>query len=202
MNQSSHSIENRNRRPGEATERSRKRVTGWRAPLLALLAPVAALSSACGGSSPSTPTPVAAPTPAPAAAITAKGNGALVVHPSINRVFAIALETPIKVTETGGGTADWNFARMSLFLRGREVERSEVGADTIRAAGSGRINPRTETTGTLIFRLNSEDFDDIRITLGFGDVNTGRQFTVDIDGSTFTDVNLSLTPLLRSSDPR
>ncbi len=152
----------------------------------------------CGGSSPSAPTPVAVATPTPAAAaIAATGNGALVIHPSANRTFSIAMETPLRIRETGGGTADWNFARMAFFLNGREIERIEAGADVIRTAGATRITPNSNTAYNLVFRFNSDDFDRIDITLGFSDVNTGRQFTTTVDGATFTDVNLSLTPLFR-----
>lgn len=156
----------------------------------------------CGGGGGSSPTPVATPTPAPpAAAITATGNGALVLHPSINRTFAIAMETPLRIRETAGGTADWNFARMAFFLNGREIERVEAGADVIRTAGATRITPNANSAYNLVFRFNSDDFDRIDITLGFTDVNTGRQFTAAVDGSTFTDVNLSLTPLFRKTNP-
>lgn len=153
----------------------------------------------CGGGGSSSPSPVPAPTPAPpAAAITATGNGALVLHPSVNRTFAIAMETPVRIRETAGGTADWNFARMAFFRRGVEIERVEVGADGIRTAGATRIAPNANSTYNLVFRFNSDDFDRIDITLGFADVNTGRQFTSTIDFNSFTAVNVSLTPLFRA----
>lgn len=196
MNQSGRTIANRNRR-SENQARGRTR-TGWRVPGLALLAPLAVLSAACGGSSSTSPTPVAVPTPTPpAAAVTATGNGVLVLHPSLNPTFGVAMETPIRVRETGGGTADWNFARLSFFKSGREIERVEAGADTIAAAGAARINPNSDKTYNLLFRFNSSDFDDIQITLGFADAVTGRQITATVSLSSFTDVNVSFTPLLR-----
>ena len=41
------------------------------------------------------------------------------------------------------------------------------------------------------------------MTLGFSDAKDGRQFTTTVVGSTFTDVNVSLTPLsvAHSQDP-
>lgn len=154
----------------------------------------------CGGSSPSSPTPVVVATPTPpAAAITATGNGALVLHPSIVSAFAIAMETPIRIRETAGGAADWNFARLAFFRRGVEIERLEAGADTIRAAGASRIIGNSDAAYNLLFRFNSDDFDRIDITLGFTDVNTGRQFTTLVVG--FTDVNISLTPLFKGIRP-
>jgi hypothetical protein len=65
---------------------------------------------ACGGDKVMNPPPPTPP-PTPAATITAVGAGALVVHPSLDTRFGAALETPIRISETTGGTADWNFAR-------------------------------------------------------------------------------------------
>lgn len=164
---------------------------------LVVLAMMAAVG--CGGGSSSSPTPVVVATPTPAAAaIAGTANGALVLHPSLNPTFAIAMETPIRIRETGGGTADWNFARMAFFLNGREIERVEAGADTIRAAGATRITPSANSAYNLVFRFNSDDFDRIDLILGFSDVNTGRQFTVAVDTNAFTDVNFSLNPMFRS----
>lgn len=159
---------------------------------------LAIMAVGCGGGSSSSPTPVvvATPTPAPAA-ITATANGALVLHPSSNRTFSIAMETPVRIRETGGGTADWNFARLSFFRGGREIERLEAGAEVIRTAGATRITPNANSAYNLVFRFNSDDFERFDLTLGFSDVNTGRQFTVAVDTNGFTDVNISLTPLFR-----
>ena len=107
------------------------------------------------------------------------------------------METPIRVRETGGGTADWNFARLAFFRRGVEIERVEAGADVIRTAGATRITPSSNSAYNLIFRFNSDDFDRLDITLGFTDINTARQFTTLVPGTSFTDVNISLTPLFR-----
>ena len=157
--------------------------------------PVALLAVivACGGSSPSQPTPT--PTPVPAATITATGEGVIVVHPSVDTRFGYALETPIRITETAGGSADWNFARMSVFMGGTELGRFELGADAIRSAGYSRIAARSNDLYTIVFRSNQLEFDRIDITLGFGDVKDGRLFTVPIDFGSFSDVGLSLTPL-------
>jgi hypothetical protein len=159
-----------------------------------LLALAGALVGCGGGNSPTgPPTPVA--TPIPAASITATGAGALVVHPSADRRYLVALETPIRIIENGGGTADWNFARMSLFLRGAEVERSEQGADVIRSAGFNRVGANSNTVVRVVFRFNADDFDRVDLTLGFGDIRDGRQFTVAVPFSSFTDVTTSFTPL-------
>ena len=150
--------------------------------------------SACGGgpTGPDSPPP---PPPTPAATITAVGSGALVIHPSLDARFGFALATPLRLTETTGGTADWNFARFQTFLAGREVERNEIGSDVIRAGGYGKVNANSSQTVTAVFRINSDDFDRIDITLGFSDLKDARQFTVAVPGSSFSGVNISLTPL-------
>jgi hypothetical protein len=167
---------------------------------LAVLALLLALP-ACG--SPTKPTPSPTPTPVPSATVTATGAGALVLHPSLNPTFAIAMETPIRIRETAGGSADWGFARLSIFLRGAEVERLELNANDIRAAGFGRIAANSNTVYTVLFRFNSDDFDRLDLTLGFSDVKDGRQFTVAVPFESFTDVNFNLNPLSvkRSANP-
>jgi hypothetical protein len=156
---------------------------------------LAGVLAACGGSSPSNSTPQPTPTPVPAVTITAIGEGVLTVHPSSDSRFGAALETPIRVTETTGGTASWNFARISFFLSGREIERNELGANDIATAGYSRISARSNTLYRVIFRTNSGDFDRVDITLGFSDLMDGRQFTVAVPFSSFSDVNVSFTPM-------
>jgi len=162
--------------------------------------------AACGGDGGPTggSTPPPPPPAAPAASITAVGGGNLVVHPSIDPVYAIALETPIRIIESAGGSADWNFARLSLFLRGAEIERAEIGAGTIESAGYTRIALNSNQVYRTIFRFNSEDFDRFDITLGFTDHKDGRAFTVSVPVQTFPDVGISFTPMAlgRSRDPR
>jgi hypothetical protein len=160
---------------------------------LAVLAVLLVLPGCGGGNSVTTP-PVTQP-PTPAAAITTTGAGSLVLHPSLNPTFSVAMETPIRIQETAGGSADWGFARMSLVRNGVEVERIELNANDIRAAGFGRVAANSNTVYNVLFRFNSDDFDRIDITLGFSDVKDGRQFTTAVAGSTFTDVTVSLTPL-------
>jgi hypothetical protein len=128
--------------------------------------------------------------------LTATGAGVLVLHPSLDARFFFALETPIRITETAGGQADWNFARISFFRKGTETERFEIGADVIERAGYKRITARSNQVYTVVFRNNDENFEDITITLGFSDLKDGRQFTLTVPLSTFTDVNISLTPML------
>jgi len=157
--------------------------------------------AACGGGGNPVVPPPPTPPPVPAATITATGAGALVIHPSINPNFAVAMETPIRVTETSGGSADWNFVRMQFFRSGQEIERTELGADQIRAAGFSRIAANSNSVYTVVFRFSSSNFDRIDTTLGFGDVKDGRQFTAAVPFGSFTGVNLSLTPLRFAYSP-
>jgi len=152
------------------------------------------LLASCGGGGGGSPTTPSTPPPSPAVSITAAGEGNMVIHPSIDSRFFFALETPIRITETAGGTADWNFARIQLFRRGQEIERYELGADVIERAGYKKIAARSNQIYTIAFRFNNDDFDDGAVTLGFSDLKDGRQFTVaDVTG--WTDVGLSFTPL-------
>ena len=157
------------------------------------LAAVLVALAGCG----TEPSPVPSPTPpaVPAASISATGGGALVIHPSANRTFVAAMETPIRITETGGGSADWGFARMSLSLAGREVERAEMTANDLRAAGFGRIGANSNAVNRVIFRFNADDFDTVDMTLGFTDVKDGRQFNVVLPANAFTDVLVDFRPL-------
>ena len=151
--------------------------------------------AACGGSSNnnvSQPT-AATPPPTPAVSISATGEGNLVLHPSAASAYTFTLETPIRVRETTGGTADWNFARFSVIRGGREIERGEVGSDSIRAAGYSRIGANSNSVYRVYFRFNSDTFDDVRVTLGFGDLKDARQFTVEVVDN-WSDVTVSFTP--------
>jgi hypothetical protein len=107
------------------------------------------------------------------------------------------MEMPVRIRETGGGSADWGFARLAFFRRGVEIERVEIGADLIRTAGATRITPSSNATYTLNFRFNSDDFDRIDVTLGFSDIVSGRQFNALIPFTEFVCCSVSTTPLLQ-----
>jgi hypothetical protein len=158
------------------------------------------LTACGGGGGGGTPTPTTS-TVARDAAITASGAGALVLHPSLHPSYDFALETPVRIQETGGGQADWNFARFSILRAGREVERGEVGSDVIRNSGWGRIAANSNSVYNVIFRFNSDDFDTIVVTLGFADIATARQFQSVIPESSFPSVNISFTPMKRPVSP-
>ena len=170
---------------------------------LALCALALSVLAGCGSDGPNDPDPPPPPPATPAANITATGGGALVVHPSIDPVYAVAVAAPLRIIESAGGSADWNYARMSLFLRGTEIERSEMGSGALEAAGFGRIPLNSNQVYRTVFRFNADDFDRFDITLGFTDRKDGRTFTVAVPVGTFPDVAVSFTPLTvrRSRDP-
>jgi hypothetical protein len=168
--------------------------TRWALAAAALVLSTSVLPSCGGGGGSTTPTPTTLP-PVPAVAVTTAGSGDLVLHPSLDSRFFFALETPIRIQETAGGNADWNFARIQYFRNGRENERFELGADVIDRAGFKRIAARSNQVYRVIFRNNDENFDDITITLGFSDIKDGRQFTTTVGLATFNDVTFSVTPL-------
>jgi hypothetical protein len=167
-----------------------------------VLAQVSALAAVlsligCGGSgnphNPGTPPPTLPP--APAASIAATGVGAIVLHQSLDSRYGYALETPVKVTESGGGTASWDFVRYQIYLSGKEIERYELGSSDIAAAGYHLIAANSSKTYTILYRQNADKFDRIDITLGFSDQKDARPFTVAVPFSSFTDVTVSVTPL-------
>jgi hypothetical protein len=153
-----------------------------------LLVGVCLFAAACGGND-------AAPTPAvPAANVSGIGEGSLVLHPSADTRFAAALETPVRVRENSGGSATWQFARMSILLNGVERERNELSRDQIVSAGFGSITANQSQVIRMIFRLNSTNFNAITITLGMVDNKDNRNFNVDVPFSSFSNVTQSSVP--------
>lgn len=152
--------------------------------------------TACGGSD-AAPTP-----PVPAANVSVIGEGALVLHPSSDSRFLASLETPVRLRENAGGSAIWQFARMSILVNGVERERNELSRDQIVSAGFGSITANQNTVVRMLFRFNSTDFNGITMTLGIADNKDNRNFTVDVPFNTFTDVLVSNTPASSFTAPR
>jgi hypothetical protein len=155
--------------------------------------------SGCGGGGSSTPSTPATPVPVtPAATIEASGSGNLEVHPSSLSGFGAALVMPIRIRETGGGKADWTYARYSATLKGVELERKEFTSDSLINAGISKITANQNLVYSLTFHINATDFDNIVVTLGFADLKDARQFSTQVPLSTFSGVVSSPTPTLRS----
>jgi hypothetical protein len=160
--------------------------------VVAVMAAVTGLVACGGGSSPTQPPATPAPTPTPSAAVTVSGSGKLVIHPSKYSTWLYAIEVPVRIRETGGGKAKWNYARLSLLRRGSEIERAEIGADVLTAPPDvSNILPSSDMNIKLYFRLNSVDFDDIHLALSFTDVYSLHESIVDVPFSSFTGVDSS-----------
>jgi len=154
---------------------------------------IVSVLTACGGGVTTSSPPPPPPPPPPSASVTATGEGNLILHPSINPAFVVAMDTPIRISETGGGSANWNYARMSLLRNGAEIERAEVGAAALQAAGFGRIGARSSQVYNVLFRFNSTEFDQVDITLGFDDARDGRAIVVAVPLGTFNNVDIDFT---------
>ena len=148
----------------------------------------------CGDDTPSTPTPPPPAPVVPSAAVDVTGNGNIAIHPSAVATHMFAIEFPLELRETSGGTAIWNFARVSLLQNGVQIERSELGATDIREAGYRDIAANSTTAVRAILRFNRSDFDDLIFLLGFIDNKDGRKFEVSVDGPSFDGIVIDVTP--------
>jgi hypothetical protein len=154
---------------------------------------------ACGGGGSSTPSTPSTPVPAtPSATIEASGAGNIEVHPSSLSGFGAALVMPIRVRETGGGKADWTYARYSATRNGVELERKEFTSDSLISAGVSKIAASQNLVYNLTFHVNATNFDNIILTLGFSDLKDARQFSTQVPLSSFSGVVSSPTPTFRS----
>jgi hypothetical protein len=147
---------------------------------------VAALSvlflPACGGGGDSGPTPTPpAPTPTPGpsqATITVTTDPMSLVTPP--GAHAFAMQIPFSITESAGLGANWNYARLMLFVGGVEVERQEIGSNAIISqTGNNRIEANATRSGTLTFGFNRGDATLVRLELGFGD-DRGNTLTATV----------------------
>jgi hypothetical protein len=113
----------------------------------------------------------------------------------------VAVVFPISIRETAGGTATWNFMRVSYLREGREIERAERTASEIAAAGASNVGARANLTYSVTLRSNSEDWDQVTLTLGFSDKKDGREFTTTVPFASFTGVILDFTPAVAPNAP-
>jgi len=171
--------------------KSSLRYVSWAAIVL-----VASALAACGDSNtgPDPLPPPLPPPPTPSAAVQIEGDGDIVLHPSAVATHTVAVVFPLRFTETGGGTATWNFLRASYFLNGQEIERSEQGANVIRAAGYSDIAANSTTEVDVVTRLNTDNFDRVELLAGFSDKKDGRVFDVAIPFASFDSVVFNPIP--------
>jgi hypothetical protein len=147
---------------------------------LALLA-LAVLLPACGGGggSPTAPAPgVTGPTRA-SIAVAQNGKGMIGISPL--DAFMFRMRLPLRIVESAGLGANIHYLRLSLRLRGREVERLEIGSAAIIAqAGNNRLEASATRTLTASFDFNSDDFDTATLEAGFGD-DRGNAHVVQVE---------------------
>ena len=124
----------------------------------------------CGSDSPTPPTP---PTtqPGPSAAsitVTQTSQGQLCFSPAAG--FSYRLRLPMTIRESAGLGANINFARLTLFRAGIEVERREIGSAAIIAGvGTNRLNPSQTQNVIITFDFNNDTFDSSRLEMNFSD---------------------------------
>ena len=156
----------------------------------------ALLLLSCGsdkGSSPTRTTPPPPP-PVPSAAIQVTANGTITIHPSSDRRFCCAIKFPIRIRETGGGSATWNFFRVAYFQRGRQIERFELGSDDLRQSGVRDIAANSNSGISVTTRANATSFDALQILLGFSDNKDGRALVAELSLAGFDGVRISPIP--------
>lgn len=124
----------------------------------------------CGSDSPSTPPPPTLP-PGPTAAsitVTQSSQGQLCFSPVAG--FSYRLRLPLTIRESAGLGANINFARLTLFRAGVEVERREIGSAAIIAGvGTNRLNPSQTQNVIVTFDFNNDTFDSSRLEINFSD---------------------------------
>ena len=108
------------------------------------------------------------------------------------------MKYPIRVRETGGGTATWNFFRVTYFKNSRQVERYELTANDIRSAGYSDIVAHSDKIISITARTNvrADDFDDFQLLAGFTDKKDGAVQQKEIRLSGFDGVRVDRTPAL------
>ncbi len=123
----------------------------------------------CGSDSPTPPTP---PTTqgvsAASITVTQTSQGQLCFSPAAG--FSYRLRLPITIRESAGLGANINFARLTLFRGGLEVERREIGSAAIIAGvGTNRLNPSQTQNVIITFDFNNDTFDSSRLEINFSD---------------------------------
>ena len=152
----------------------------------------------CGNGGDKTPTRPTPPPPTPAAVVEVTGSGTVTIHPSLNRKFFFAWKFPLRIRETGGGTATWAFFRYSFFKNGRQVERYELTANDIRSAGHSDIAARSDQriSATMRSNVRADGFDTLQLLAGFADKKDGTVQEIEVLLSSFDGIRVDRTPAL------
>jgi len=126
--------------------------------------------AACGGGGGGSSTAPTAPTGPSQASIVVTQTGQAQVCVSPLASYNLRLAIPIRVTESAGMGASFNFIRLQLMRGGVEVEREEVGATSIIAGlGSNRLAASGTIQAPLRIDFNSSNFDNFNLLFNFTD---------------------------------
>jgi hypothetical protein len=131
------------------------------------LAGLAACGGGGGGGSTTAPTAPTGPTQA-SITVTQTGQAQVCVSPLAS--FNLRLAIPIRITESAGMGANFNFIRLQLLRGGVEIERQEVGSTSIIAGlGSNRLAASGNVSAPLRMDFNSSNFDNFNLLFNFTD---------------------------------
>ncbi len=121
---------------------------------------------ACGGGGTSTPTPVG---PSQANIVVTQTSQAQVCLSPLAS-FNLRLAIPIRITESAGLGANFNFVRLQLLRGGVEIERQEIGASSITAGlGTNRVAANATINAPLRMDFNTSNFDNFNLLFNFTD---------------------------------
>jgi len=139
--------------------------------VLALLAALAALVACGGEGSPTAPTdpgPVADDPTAPKARLSVTYGLDTISGPSLDPSYSQYIHFTSVVTESAGVGANLNYVRGEFYRSGVLVERYEMSASELLAAGGNRIDPMSTTYLSVTLRRNGPS-DLVRTTFQFTD---------------------------------
>jgi hypothetical protein len=125
--------------------------------------------AACGSSGGGTPAPNPVPAGPSRASITVTCS-AFTLTLSPLQGFNYRISFPCTITESAGLGANLNFVRASFTAGGVEIERQEIGANTIIAVnGSNRIPASGRLQGNFVFDFNAGNATGGRLEFNFTD---------------------------------
>ena len=139
------------------------------------LVALVSLLPACGGDGvTNTPPPTTQPAASRASiSVTQNGQGQICLSPLPNRNVRVRL--PMRITESAGLGFHVNAIRLTLFLNGQEVERSEMTSTDIKGLLGGNNHLAANSSTNIMFTHDvvaaNESYDALGYLLRFKDDN-------------------------------